>query len=302
MSHAPRAAVVALSAPAYRFGLSPRRSVAAQRRITELGARLNPAPKGTTVRQVRLGERPAERVTLGDDDAPRAVLYLHGGGYVVGSARMYRAMAAHLSRAAGAVVFCVDYRLAPEHLYPAALDDALGAFGALVDAGFAADRIAIAGDSAGGGLAVAVARLLTDAGQRPAALGLLSPWTDPSDTDLPERDFVTNEAWGSACAAMYRGDAEHTDPGYAPMYAELTGLPPMLITTCTTEILNAQIHRFADRARAAGCQVRLVEDPRLWHSGQILAGMLREATDSVHDIGVFLRMHLDPDRAGAQPR
>ena len=299
MSHAPRAAVVALTAPAYRFGLSSRRSVAAQRRVTEFGARLNPAPKGTLVRQVRLGDRPAERVTLGDDEAPRAVLYLHGGGYVVGSARMYRTMAAHLSRAAGAVVFCLDYRLAPEHRYPAALEDALAAFRGLVDAGYPADRIAIAGDSAGGGLAVAAARALADSGQRPAALGLLSPWTDPSDTELPERDFVTNKAWGSACAAMYRGEAEPTDPGYAPMYAELSGLPPMLITTCTTEILNGQIHRFADRARAAGCTVRLVEDPRLWHSGQILAGMLREATDSVHDIGVFLRANLDADRADA---
>ena len=300
MSHLPRAVVVAVSGPAYRLGLNARRSVTLQRQITELGARINPTPKGTSVRGVRLGERLAERVSLGDDAAPRAVLYLHGGGYVVGSARMYRTMAAHLSRAAGAVVFCLDYRLAPEHRYPAALDDAVAAFRALADAGFAPDRIALAGDSAGGGLAVAAARALTDAGQRPAALGLLSPWTDPSDTDLPARDFVTNEAWGSACAAMYRGDAAPTDPGYAPMHADLTGLPPMLITTCTSEILNAQIHRFADRARAAGCTVRLVDDPRVWHSGQILAGLLREATDSVHDVGVFLRAHLDPARAGAR--
>jgi monoterpene epsilon-lactone hydrolase len=307
MAHLPRRAVIALSGPAYRVSLNARRSVATQRRLSEASVRPNRVPAGTRVQAVTLGRRPAERVTLGASEQPRvptigpgtsasmAVLYLHGGGYVLGSARMYRVLAAHLSRSTGAVVFTLDYRLAPEHPYPAALEDAVAAFNELVDThGLDPARIAIAGDSAGGGLAVAAARVLTDAGRRPAALALLSPWTDPSDSDLPERDFVVNRAWGRSSAAMYRGTAAPTDPGYAPMYADLTGLPPMLVQYGADEMLHSQIERFVELAQSSGCAVRPVESPTLWHSGQVLAGLLREATEAVHDAGVFLRPLLDP--------
>ena len=298
MPHVPRWAAVAMTAPLYRVALDGRRPVAWQRRLTEAGARVGRVPRGTYVEPVRLGGRPAERVSCGATDRPRAVLYLHGGGYVVGSARMYRVLAAYLSRATGAVVYTLDYRLAPEHVYPAALDDAVAAFGDLVDReGFAPDRIALAGDSAGGGLAVAAARLLTDSGRRPAALALLSPWVDPSDLDSgrngASRDFVVSKAWGKACADMYRAHADPCDPGYAPLHGDLSGLPPMLIHRCKREVLANQIGRFTERARAAGVDVRTVDHPWLWHSGQMLAGMLREATDAVHDIGIYLRGHLD---------
>ncbi len=294
MAHLPRWAVVGFTAPLYRGALHHRRSVATQRRITELAARTGRAPAGTQVEALSLGGRPAERVTCGATQRPRAILYLHGGGYVVGSARMYRVLAAHLSRAAGAVVYTLDYRLAPEHVFPAALDDAVAAFDDLVAReGYRPERIAIAGDSAGGGLAVAAARVLTDRGRRPGALALLSPWTDPTDDDGAARDFVINKAWGLACGQLYRGDADPHDPGFAPMYAELSGLPPMLIHRSTSEVLAGQIARFAERARAAGVDVRLVDHRRLWHSGQMLAGMLREATDAVHSIGVYLRPRLD---------
>ncbi|MGH9059021.1 MAG: alpha/beta hydrolase fold domain-containing protein, partial [Acidimicrobiales bacterium] len=178
MAHLPRGVVVAVSAPVYRLSLNAHRTVAMQRRLSEASVRLNRVPRGTRVNRLLLGGRPAERVTLGAPDPASAVLYLHGGGYVLGSARMYRPLAAHLSRSAGAVVHNLDYRLAPEHRYPAALEDAVAAFDQLVEQhGYEPSRIAIAGDSAGGGLAVAAARRLTDAGRRPAALALLSPWT-----------------------------------------------------------------------------------------------------------------------------
>jgi monoterpene epsilon-lactone hydrolase len=292
--------VVAVSGVVYRVGLNSHRSVATQRRIAEAGTRVNPTPKGTLVEPVTLAGRPTERVTLGASERPRAIIYLHGGGYVIGSPRMYRALAAHLSRAAGAVVYNLDYRLAPEHPYPAALDDAVAAFLDVMAIGYPAERIAIAGDSAGGGLAVAAARRLIDSGHRPAALGLLSPWTDPADQDLPERDFVVNRRWGTAHADAYRGDADPRDPGYAPMYGRLDDLPPMLIHCGAREMLNAQIKRFAASATSAGADVQLVEHPRLWHSGHILAGTLREATDAVHDLGVFLRPHLDPVTSAPQ--
>jgi acetyl esterase/lipase len=212
---------------------------------------------------------------------------------------MYRAMAGYLARVTGAVVFTLDYRLAPEHPYPAALDDAVAAFRELVDVhGFDPARIAISGDSAGGGLAVATARAVVDAGVRPGALALLSPWTDPSDQDMPARDFVVNRAWGTACAELYRGDADPHDAGYAPMYSNLAGLPPMLVHTGALEMLNQQIKRFAARVQAAGGDIQLVELPTVWHSGHILAGLLRESTTAVHDVGVFVRGQLDA--AGAR--
>lgn len=300
--HLPRRVVVALTGPAYRLSLHPRLSYRVQRRLSEASVRLLPLPQIGSVEHVTLAGRPCERTTVGASERPRAILYLHGGGYVIGSPRMYRPMAAHLARAAGAVVFNLGYRLAPEHPFPAALDDAVAAFSELVDVhGFDPARIAIAGDSAGGGLAVAAARRLVDAGRRPGALCLLSPWTEPSDTDLPVRDFVVTSAWGRASAALYLGDASAEDPGYAPMLGSLRDLPPMLIHTGRLEMMNRQITRFAARAEAAGVEVTLVEHPALWHSGHLLAGMLREATDAVSDAGGYLRTRLDLP-VGSVPR
>lgn len=293
--HLPRPLLVAGSAPFYRIALHHRMPAEHGRKILDASSALMLMPRGTVVRHITLGGRPTERVTVGATERPRAVLYLHGGGYTVGSPRLYRALAAHLARSTGAVVYTLDYRLAPEHRYPAALEDAVAAFRELVDAhGFAPERIAIAGDSAGGGLAVATARRLVDAGLRPAALGLLSPWTDPSNDELNgQRDRVTNAKWGRASAAAYRGDADPRDPGYAPMHGDLAGLPPMLIHVAATEMLHPEIHRFAELARAAGADVEVVEHPRWWHSIHVMAGTLREATDAVRDVGVYLRARLD---------
>jgi monoterpene epsilon-lactone hydrolase len=292
--HLPRAAVIALTGPTYRLSLHHRVSVRMQRWLSEVGAGFLRPPRGTHVEHIELGGRPAERVSVGASHRPRAVLYLHGGGYVVGSARMYRALAGYLARVSGAVVFTLDYRLAPEDVYPAPLDDAIAAFRELVTGhGFDPAQIALAGDSAGGGLAVAAAIRLADEGLRPGALALLSPWTDPSDHDMPLRDFVVNQAWGTNCARLYRGSADPRDPGYAPMHADLRGLPPMLIHSASAEMLNAQIKRFAARAEAAGGEVALIELPTMWHSGHVLAGLLRESTRAVHDIGAFIRARLD---------
>jgi acetyl esterase/lipase len=293
--HLPRPLVIGLSATMYRTALNARTPLRLRRSILERFAQLGVVPAGTQVEQISLGGRPCERITVGASVRPRAVLYLHGGGYTVGSPHTHRSLGAFLARATGAVVFSLDYRLAPEHPYPGALEDAVAAFRALIsEHRFAASRIAIAGDSAGGGLAVAAARVLTDDGLQPAALGLLSPWTDPSDDESPRRrDFVIDSAWGRQNAASYRGDADPHDPGYAPMHGRLDGLPPMLIHCAVAEVLQPQILRFAGLASAAGVDVQLVEHPRLWHSGHALAGTLREATDAVHDVGVFLRAHLD---------
>ena len=293
--HLPRPVVVALSGPTFRLVVNHRLPVRTQRRLGEISAAMFRPPRGTQIEHVELGGQHAERVTVGPSERPRAILYLHGGGYVVGSARMYRALAAHLARNTASVVFNLDYRMAPEHVYPAAVDDAVAAFRQLVEEyGYDPSRIAIAGDSAGGGLAVATARRLIDEhGLHPAALVLLSPWTDPADHDMPPRDFVLTLAWGSACAEFYRGDADPTDPGYAPMWADLTGLPPMLVHYGAREALREQIRRFVARAEAAGAAITAVELPGVWHSGHLQAGMLRDATDATQDIGFWLRPKLD---------
>ncbi len=222
LMHLPRRAVTGASAAFYRVALHHRMPVRVARRIVDASAASMRVPRGTVVRHGTLGGRPVERTTVGATERPRAILYLHGGGYTVGSARLYRGCAAYLAASAEAVVYNLDYRLAPEHPYPAALEDAVAAFRELVDVhGYDPRGIAIAGDSAGGGLSVAAARVLTDAGLRPGALGLLSPWTDPVDEQFTmQRDRVTNVAWGRACAALYRGSADPTDPGYAPMHGQ----------------------------------------------------------------------------------
>lgn len=300
--HAPRPLVVAVSAPIYRLVLNRRMTPRWGRRIFEASAASQWLPSGTVVRRVTLGGRPCERTTVGATERPRAILYLHGGGYTLGSPRLYRATAAHLAKSSGAVVYNLDYRLAPEHPFPAAWEDAVAAFRDLVTVhGYEPARIAIAGDSAGGGLAAAATLTLSADGLRPAALGLLSPWTDPSNEDLElDRDFVTNKRWGKASAALYRGNADPKDPRYAPMYGNLEILPPTLIHYASTEMLRPEILRFATLAEQAGVQIEVVGHPRLWHSAHVLAGTLRGATDAVTDAGVFLRTHLDAAASTAE--
>ncbi|MDP9093454.1 MAG: alpha/beta hydrolase [Actinomycetota bacterium] len=293
--HLPRPLVVATSGPVYRLGLYRRVPVRWQRRILGSPAAMMRLPADTRVEHTTLGNRPAERVIVGASERPRAILFLHGGGYTVGSPRLYRACAAVLARASNSVVYCLDYRLAPEHPFPAALDDAVAAFRELITVqGLDPSRVAIAGDSAGGGLSVAAARVLTDAGLAPAALGLISPWTDPSDEEFTrQRDFVVNLRGGRLSASHYRGSVDARDPGYAPIHGRLDGLPPTLIHCSPNEMLYPQIVRFAGLLEGAGVQVTLVAQERWWHSVHVLAGMLREATDAVRDLGAFLRAHLD---------
>ena len=294
--HAPRPLVRLASRPLYLFGLHHRMPARWGRRILDLGA-LAPRrlPRGTVVRHISLGGRPCERTTVGATERPRAVLYLHGGGYSVGSPRLFRAAAAHLAQSSGAVVYNLDYRLAPEQPCPGAWEDATAAFRELVEVhGFAPSDIAIAGDSAGGGLSVATARTLTDEGKRPGALALFSPWTDPSNEnhDL-RRDFVTNHAWGKASAALYRADADPKDPRYAPMHGSLVGLPPMLVHYADSEMLRPEILRFAALAESAGVDVELVQLRGLWHSVIVLSGTLAAATRATQHAGAWLRGHLD---------
>jgi cation diffusion facilitator CzcD-associated flavoprotein CzcO/acetyl esterase/lipase len=273
-----------------------------------MSALLSPVPRGTTVGHVRLGEVPAVRVscpgaTVAGADANRAVLYLHGGAYTTGSPRTHRALAGYLSRAVMAPVFLLDYRLAPENPYPAALRDTVAAFHALQRAGHPPERLVLAGDSAGAGLAVAAALALRDAGEPlPVALALLSPWLDltlsgESITINASQDAMLNGAWLAAAVKEYRGDREMTTPGISPLYAELSGLPPIDVQAAGDELLVSDADRFVERARAADVPVSYRCYAGMWHAFQLCAGLMREADAAVADLGLALARRWENRRA-----
>ena len=248
--------------------------------------------RGTHIEQRTWGVRGEWLRPRDLDDAP-ALLYLHGGGYTIGSPRTHRALTSHLASAARCHVLVPDYRLAPEHPYPAALDDALASYRSMVER-FGAHRIALAGDSAGGGLALCTALALREAGlPPPRALVLISPWTDMSlsgDTieGLDAVDPMLGRGWLQRAGDAYRGALSATDPRVSPLHAPLENLPPMLVQVGSDEILLSDARRLADKARAAGVEVQLEIEDGYWHDFQIHAGMLDAADAAIARIAAFL--------------
>jgi monoterpene epsilon-lactone hydrolase len=245
---------------------------------------------------------PREVVDLGSfqgewlgDPTPggRVLLYLHGGGYVSGSPATHRSLMARLGQAAHARVFAPDYRLAPEFPYPTAVEDAWAAYWWLLAQGIPPGRIVVAGDSAGGGLTVALMLALRDANMPLPAGGVcLSPWFDlaltaPSLETNCQSDYL-NDAILHAAAAMYLGDRDLRNPLASPLYADLRGLPPLLIQVGGAEMLLDDGRRFAARARAAGVDVTLEEYPgmvHVWHFTYLVEPRARQA---VRAVGEFI--------------
>lgn len=231
-------------------------------------------------------------------DGP-VLLYLHGGGYTIGSPRTHRALTSHVAAAARCQVLVPDYRLAPEHPYPAALQDTLAAYRFLLER-YAPDRIAIGGDSAGGNLALCAALAMRDAGMpMPRALVLISPWTDMALTGdtidaLDPIDPMLGRPWLLRARDAYRGDLSVTDPRVSPLYAALDGMPPMLVQVGSDEILLSDARRLVEKARASGIEARLEVEPGLWHDFQIHAGVLHAADAAIARIAAFLRARWDP--------
>ena len=231
------------------------------------------------------------------DPATRMV-WLHGGGYVAGSPRGYRAFVARLAKAAGAATFVPAYRLAPEHRFPAALDDARCALthAALHDpcGARSAARIVLGGDSAGGGLAVATCVSARDAGAPlPDALVLVSPWADLEGRGasmVTRADSLLPPSLLFDWARHYLGpDGDPRSPLASPVHADLRSLPPMLIQVGDQEILLDDSTRLADRARAAGVRVELRVFAEMFHCFQAFAGVLPEARAAIEEIGEFVR-------------
>lgn len=292
MAYLPLPLVSAALAPFYRVALHGALPATVVRRIIDAGAVLQTLPRDTVVRKLTLAGRQAERVTVGATQRRTAILYLHGGGYTLGSLATHRSVAAHLARETGSAVFVLDYRLAPEHPYPAALEDAVTAYLELLgEYGFTPDQLSIAGDSAGGGLALATARRLVDRySVTPAALALIAPWVNPGErTATFQRDTVINTDWGRRSADAYLGGGDPTDPGFAPLLGDLSGLPPTIVHVGTTEVLYPQVVDLVERMRQAGTPVTFTEYPKLWHVAHLQASFVKEAADAVREVGAFLR-------------
>ena len=225
----------------------------------------------------------------------RTILYLHGGGYYFCSPRTHRAISFGLASRAEADVFSLDYRLAPEHPFPAAVDDALAAWRALLASGMHADRAVIAGDSAGGGLALATLIALRDAGEPlPAGALLFSPWTDLASTGASMRDndgrdpMFRGEVFARV-APMYLGDTPATHPLASPLYAELHRLPPLFMRAGSTEVLLDDTRRVATRAREAGVDVDCAIWPDMPHIWPIYAPFMPEARRVLDEAARFVR-------------
>ncbi len=255
-----------------------------QRRRMDQLTRMVALPRGTDVDRQVVGGVPADVVSARTLRGQTTVIHFHGGGYCVGSARTARAWAAHLSAQAGCRVVLPDYRLAPEHPHPAALEDAravLRALGREAEAG----SLVVSGDSAGGGIALALVLSLRDAdAELPAGCVLLSPWLDLGRdrrgvADLIRRDILLTPDWLDACARAYADPGAWSDGTVSPLSASHRGLPPLLIQAGTHEMLAPDAGLLAASASAAGVDVTYTRWPGMWHDFMLQPGLLA-ATDS----------------------
>jgi len=288
----PDNSVVKMRAGLERFGRFTRRNVADWSEVT-------------------IGGLPAIRVTARSESSGLHILYLHGGAYNLGSPMSHLGLVSQIVMRLGATATVIDYRLAPEHPYPAAIDDCIAAYRALlaeVDPGC----LVVAGDSAGGGATLATMVAVRDAGEPlPACLYLMSPWTDLTlsgeshetkrsvDPLIPRGGIEGHLQLLDDMVNGYRGTEDAGHPGISPLFADLTGLPPILVQVGSDETLLSDSTMLAERAEAAGVEVDLDVVGGMWHVWQFLAPMLPESRTALDRAATFIRsrttMGAEPD-------
>ncbi len=272
--------------------------LAVQRPLFEEMLTAHPLPEDVTATPTEIGGTPVLRVETADTQDGAAVLYFHGGAYAVGSAASSAGLAVAVARHSGSPVITVEYRLAPEHPYPAALDDALAAYRGLLDSGVPAERVAVVGESAGGGLALALLVALKDTDlPQPAAAAVFSPWTDLtlSGASIEDKAAADPALTGAALrvrAADYAADTDLADPLLSPVFADLKGLPPLLVQAGSREILLDDATRLAARAATHDVAVTLQVTPDVPHVFQGFSDILEEGATALSAAGAFLRSHL----------
>jgi monoterpene epsilon-lactone hydrolase len=276
--------------------------VAEQRVIFEEMMAAIPVPADVTTSSGSLAGIPVVNVEAAGADPEWVIFYLHGGAYAIGTAASSVGLASDLARRAGARLVAVDYRLAPEHPHPAAIDDAVAAYRGLLDSGVAASAIAIAGESAGAGLAAATLVALKHVAlPQPSGAVLMSPWADltlsgESISGKAAVDPALTPEGLARRAADYLADGDPTGELVSPIFADLTELPPLLIQAGSHEILLDDATRLAARAAAADVAVRLEVTPGVPHVFQGFAAMLDEGDAALTRGGEFVRAHLASPR------
>jgi monoterpene epsilon-lactone hydrolase len=273
-------------------------AVRTARRVFQRGdARNRVFPRGVRIVRIDSGAVRGEWVIAGHEPRERAILYAHGGGFIACTPLTYRAFAIALARATGAPVFVVDYRRAPEHRFPAALDDILGAYDAL-RARIPAAGIAHVGDSAGGGLALSAALALRarDPGSVVPLAGIVvySPWTDllctgASNTQNTRLDDMLVSGGMASIADAYADLAERHTPLASPLYGDFSGFPPTRVYASDIEILRDDAVRFTDRARSQDVPIELVLEAQLPHVWPLFVDVLPEARRTLADTAAFLQ-------------
>ena len=285
---------------AHLAGLPPSDALTLEERRAqyERAERVFPTPQEVVVERVTAPAAPAEWLRPPAARDGEVVLYLHGGGYVIGSPRSHRHLAAAIATAAETSALLLDYRLAPEHPFPAAVEDAVAAYRWLLDRGVGPGRVAVAGDSAGGGLTVATLVALREAGVAlPAAGVCISPWVDltcssgtygtkASVDPIVVRDSIV------AMANAYLAGADPRTPLASPLYADLHGLPPLLIEVGSDEVLLDDAFQLADRAKRAGVEVTLEAWEDMIHVWPWFLPVLDEAQRAVDRIAAFVRSRI----------
>ncbi|HVY52071.1 MAG TPA: alpha/beta hydrolase [Devosia sp.] len=266
-----------------------------RRREWEAQARLDVLPKGARFQPGDAAGIAVEWMEMPHIDKSRVFLLLHGGGYNAGSYKTHRRLAALLSRAAHGLVLTPNYRLAPEHPFPAAVKDALKVYGWLLEQGAIEEQIVVGGDSAGGGLALSMLLALREAGAKmPRAAVVLSPWTDLScsgATYVRHRslDPVIDKEGLAEAGLWYAGSRSLRDPMASPMFADLAGLPPLLIHAGGDETMLDDSRILAERAKAAGVDVSFRIFEGMWHVHHVAAPEVPESVAAMNDIAAFIR-------------
>jgi len=262
-------------------------------RMEDIGTRF-PAPQSASINPVKIAERPAEWVCDPDTDDGRVMLYVHGGGYVQGSLASHRNLVFEIARSMKGKVLNLDYRLAPEHPFPAAVEDTVNAWAELLEIGIDPKKASFGGDSAGGGLVIAALVSARDKGlPMPSCACCISPWTDlvgsgrTMDTKALE-DPMVNRAALEFFSDFYADKEDKSHPLISPLFADLAGLPPLLIQVGTAETLLDDSRRLATRARYAGVDVSYAEwegMPHIWH---IFAPLLEKSRKAIIELGEFV--------------
>ena len=301
--HLIRAALRASRAPfaSRHLGVGGRRLMLAM-----LTAAARP-PKGTHYRRIAVAGIPVEQAQSRYSASHGTLIYLHGGAYALGSATGYRGMVAQLSAAAGMTALIPDYSRAPEARYPIALEEMVTVYTRLLEDGLDPKMTVIAGDSAGGGLTLALAVALRDRGiALPAALGLICPWADLAidiDGIRPElRDPLILPSMCAEWAPRYAGSSDPRHPGISPAFADMTGLPPMVMQTACDDPISIDAAKIETGCAASQTSLDHRRFDGMWHDFHLQASLLPEARDALIELGVKLRNHLPPRSIGSTPQ